>query len=261
MYPAVPVVLISGFGNDTLVEEARLENADGFLEKPFSVDDLTDLFSAISVKNGEAETTMPAAPPVREELKTASTYAALKFDDDADMMEIYRDIYFHENVLYCNATKGDYDLIVLLQAESTQIVNQTVQNKILKIPCLREAAVMPVETPMLEAQISNLMATVERALGREPGGDVFENKLSSRGGANSYVLLEVEKEKLDTIYPTLYFNDHVVYCDYVKGKYDIVLLMKGTSFADIRDTIRAEIRPVDGILKIKESPIINFFES
>ena len=65
---------------------------------------------------------------------------------------------------------------------------------------------------------------------------------------------------MENIYPTLYLNDQVVSCDCAKGKYDIVLLMQGTSFAEIDRNIRKKIKPLDGVLRIKESPIIKLFE-
>ncbi|MDH7516680.1 MAG: response regulator [Bacteroidota bacterium] len=260
-YPDVPVVLITGYRHDALVEEARIAEADAFLEKPFTADDLASVLAKISPRKseGRAEGVETIAP--KTEQKTASMYAALKFDESADLLELYRDLYFHKNVLYCDATKGDFDLVLLLQANAPHMLNEVVQDNIMRLPGLSEAVTMPVETPIVEEQVNRLMATVDRALGRDRAGDVFENKRTSRGGASSYVFLQVEKEKLDTIYPSLYFNDHVVYCDYVKGRYDIVLLMKGTSFTHIDDIIRTQIRPLDGVLKIKECPIINFFES
>jgi DNA-binding Lrp family transcriptional regulator len=74
-------------------------------------------------------------------------------------------------------------------------------------------------------------------------------------------MFEIEKEKLEAIYPVLYFNDQVVHCDYTNGKYDIVLLMKGTSFNEIGNTIRTKFKPLDGVLRIKEWPIITLFEA
>ena len=74
------------------------------------------------------------------------------------------------------------------------------------------------------------------------------------------MFLEIEKEKLESIYPTLYMNDQVVSCDNIKGKYDIVLLMQGASFAEIDRNIQNKIKPLDGVLRIKESPIIKLFE-
>ncbi len=37
-YPQLPVIIITGYGSETVAEEAK--TADAYLEKPFSVDDL-----------------------------------------------------------------------------------------------------------------------------------------------------------------------------------------------------------------------------
>jgi len=74
----------------------------------------------------------------------------------------------------------------------------------------------------------------------------------------SYIMVEIEKEKLDTIYPTLYFDDNVVYCDYTENS--LVLLAQGTQFSEIDNLIKNKIAPLDGVLKGKEYPIITIFE-
>jgi DNA-binding Lrp family transcriptional regulator len=78
---------------------------------------------------------------------------------------------------------------------------------------------------------------------------------------SSYVMLEVEKEKLESVYPALYFDDQVVNCDYTDGRFNIVLLMQGTSFGEIENTIRNKFKTLDGVLRIKEYPIITLFEA
>jgi hypothetical protein len=66
---------------------------------------------------------------------------------------------------------------------------------------------------------------------------------------------------MEGIYPALYFNDQVVNCDYTDGRFNIVLLMKGTSFSEIENTIRSRFKTMEGVLRIKEYPIITLFET
>ncbi len=73
---------------------------------------------------------------------------------------------------------------------------------------------------------------------------------------SAYVALKINKEKLDTLYPALYFDEQIVYCDYTRGKYDILMLVKGTSASEIGNTIRTKVKPLDGVLSIKVWPII-----
>ena len=251
-YPDIPVVIITGYSQDMIAEEAQDEKADAYLEKPFSIDELTAILDGLPAhKVSEAE---KAQQPT-----TVSAYALLKFNDNADLMQIYNEVYFQENVLYCDATKGEYDLVVLMQAESMQDIQKLAEENLMSRNVFAEVSLMPCETPIIEENINNIMQTVDKALGRNE--NTQNEQRTFRAGATSYVFLQIEKEKFETVYPTLYLNDNVVHCDYTKGKFDIALLVKGTSFKDIDNTIKTQIKPIDGVLKLKECPIINFFEN
>ena len=59
--------------------------------------------------------------------------------------------------------------------------------------------------------------------------------------------LEVEKEKMEAIYPSLYFNNQVVNCDYTEGRFNIVLLMQGNELCrDRADSPSFTSRPWTG---------------
>ncbi len=76
----------------------------------------------------------------------------------------------------------------------------------------------------------------------------------------SYILMEVEREKLQDIYPTLRLDDSVIFCDYTIGKYNLVLMLKTDYFNDIDRFISEKINVLEGVLRVKEYPIINLFE-
>jgi DNA-binding Lrp family transcriptional regulator len=115
---------------------------------------------------------------------------------------------------------------------------------------------------MFGENVHSIINSVDKALGRDKAAvdDVSTGQIA-RKRVSSYVLLEIEKEKLEAIYPALYFNDQVVSCDYIVGKYDIILLMKGSSFSEIENTIRTKFKTLDGVLRIKEWPILTLFEA
>jgi hypothetical protein len=136
-----------------------------------------------------------------------------------------------------------------------------VEKKIKSVAGVTDASLLSVETPMLGENVINIMGSVDKALGRDKEGSEVQADQAPRVRASSYVALEIEKEKLEAIYPVLYFNDQVVSCDFTRGKYDIVALMKGTSFSEIENTIRNKFKPLDGVLRIKEWPIITLFEA
>jgi CheY-like chemotaxis protein len=258
-YPELPVVVITGYGTDTTAADAKSEKADAYLEKPFTVDELTKIFAEIPQKIAETAVAEKESPEPGEE-KSVSAYVLLNFFDSANLSEVYQDMYFMDHVLYCDAIKGEFDMALLLQAAKMSELHALIDDKIKKLPGVKDICFMPVESPLLSESANSIIGTVDKALGREKGNSESTTNVNFSKSASSYVFLEIEKEKLESIYPTLYMNDQVVSCDNIKGKYDIVLLMQGASFAEIDRNIQNKIMPLDGVLRIKESPIIKLFE-
>jgi CheY-like chemotaxis protein len=256
-YPNLPVIMITGHGDPAIEEAARSQNADGYLEKPFTVEELTQLLAempapAAKVESAVAEAVAPA--------QSISAYALVSVDAAANLMGVYQKLYFHENVLYCDAVRGEHDLILLLQADSFGALQEVVNKQIKATPGVAGVSLLPVEAPMFGENVNDIIGSVDKVLGREKGeSEVYTNQ-TARSRTSSYVFLEIEKEKLENIYPALYFDDQVVYCDCTRGTYNMVLLMKGTSFAEIGNTIRTKFKPLDGVLRIKEWPILTLFD-
>jgi CheY-like chemotaxis protein len=258
-YPELPVVVITGYGNDEIAADAKSEKADAYLEKPFTVDELTKILAEIPQKETSVIASEEKAAEAGE-AKAVSAYVLLNFSAEAHLTDVYQEMYFMDHVLYCDAIKGDYDMALLLQAEKMEDLHELVENKIKKLPGVKDICFMPVDSPVFPDSINGIIGTVDKALGREKGNPETSSNVNFWKSASSYVFLEIEKEKLENIYPTLYLNDQVVSCDCAKGKYDIVLLMQGASFAEIDRNIQNKIKPLDGVLRIKESPIIKLFE-
>jgi len=124
-----------------------------------------------------------------------------------------------------------------------------------------DVSLMAMDTPTFGDNVISLMGSVDEALGRDKEENVAAPGQTARTGVSSYVLLETEKEKMEAIYPALYFNDQVVNCDCTQGGFNVVLLVKGTSFGDIDSLIRNKLKTMDGVLRIKEYPIITLFET
>jgi CheY-like chemotaxis protein len=254
-YPQLPVIIITGHGDQAVEEAVRAEQADGYLEKPFTMEELAELLAQVPTPAPVVEKEEATAP-----VQSYSAYALVTVDGTANLLDAYRDLYFQENVLYCDAIRGDHDLMLLLQAETPEAIQEVVEKKIKTVKGVTDVALLNVDSPMFGDNVVDIMGSVDKALGREKEeGEVYTNQ-TARARTSSYVLLEIEKEKLQSIYPALYFDDQVVYCDCTKGKYDIVLLMKGTSFAEIGNTVKNKFKQMDGVLRVKEWPIITLLE-
>jgi hypothetical protein len=54
--------------------------------------------------------------------------------------------------------------------------------------------------------------------------------------------------------------DSTVACDISRGKYPLVVLLRAAGFDLIRKIIAEKIRPLPGVLRVKQNRIIKLFE-
>jgi len=249
-YPGIPVILITGYADKINPQEIRDLKVMAFLEKPFSVDQLAELFS----QTAEQAETQPAPEPD----KSLSTYMLVKMDREDRFFETYRKLYYEKNVLYCDAVKGEYDLILLVQGKSYGEC-QEFKKQVEGMDGIGSVDYLSVEDPVFDEDIAGIIDTGEDALFNNDQNLEKQRDLSNR--VCSYIALEIEKEKLENIYTALRFNENVVSCDYTTGgRYDLMLLVHGSYFGEIHKMIQERIAPMNGILKVKEFPVINIFE-
>jgi CheY-like chemotaxis protein len=259
-YPNLPVIVITGYGSEAVAWEAKDLKADAYLEKPFSMDDLARILDELAPAGGQIAEATDKTP--EKGAAPAAGYVLVKLDTLADTVHVYRQflLSFQNNLLYCDPIRGEHDFVLLLQGKSNEEINAIVDKEIKDFPGVANVSLLTVETPIFADNLVAVMSSVDKALGRVREEDEAYGDQTARVRSSSYVMFQIEKERLEEIYPVLYFNDQVVYCDYTRGDYDIVALMKGTSFSDIENTIRNKFKPIEGILKVKEWPIITLFE-
>jgi len=258
-YPDIPVVIITGYGDENVRKEIEMEQGDGYLDKPIDIKKLTEIFIDITKKKESTQISKEIDIDKAKEERAVSAYAMLKIKESKYFVPIYRELYFMENVLYCDATRGEYDIILLLQADKMEDIKKVVDEKIKMKKGIESVEFMQVEEPLLEENLSKIIDEVDRALGKDKFNNEYVDEKNVRK-LSSYILLEIEKEKFDTIFPVLYFTDNVIYCDSVKGKYDIVMLLQAQSFEEIDKIIAERVRPLDGVVRVKELPIVKMFE-
>lgn len=255
-YPGVPIVLITGYADRYNTEEIHDLQVNAFLEKPFSPEQLTVQFEAImshAQEAGKAEKQKQQA-----EAKSHSAYMLLRLEDDADFFETYRQLHYMENVLYCDATKGDYDIMMLVQADTMADCRQFCEQKVKSVEGVKSVDLLEVSAPVLEDSTTAIIHAAEEAMAQETPGTLNTRDMSNR--VCSYLLLEVEREKLDSIYPSLQLDENVIFCDYATGKYNLVAFVTGSYFEEIDRFIHEKIVNMEGVLKMKEYPVINLFE-
>ena len=255
-YPGVPIILITGYADNYSMEEIRDLKVNAFMEKPFTPDELFK--QLVKILAAQPETEAPAVEDNKDEAVSTSAYMLLKLHDDADFFETYKSLYYKENVLYCDATKGDYDIFLLVQSAGREDCRQICETEIKKVPGVKSVDYFEVERPVLDDATTMIIDDAEDALSGESSFGGNKRDLGQR--VCSYVLMDVEREKLDEIYPTLRLDEQVVFCDYTTGKYNLVLFVTGAYYDEIDRFIQEKANTLDCVLKVKEYPILNLYE-
>jgi len=251
-YPGIPLIMITGYADRYHTEEIRGLNVNAFLEKPFTADELAETIVKVLEKEKGVE-------PVKSglgESRNESAYFLVRLTEDADIFESYKVLYDLPNILYTDTTKGDYDIFILAQAPSLEKLEEMGEN-IKKMPFIKSMDYMKVEQPVLSENVASIISVAEEALQKEaPAGKTR----AQAQRISSYLLMEVERERIEDIYPVLKLNEFVVYCDYTVGKYNLVLFVSANLFDQIDTFIHKTLVNMNGILKVKEYPIVNILQ-
>ncbi len=255
-YPETAIVFISGYTDTANQREIEGLNSTSFLQKPFSIQDLTYQFTELSKVKSTATQVVVGEDAATQQ--SVSAYALIKLNKEADFFETHRKLYFMDNVLYCDATKGDYDIFLLMQSASIEGCKHFCSTLKDEVEGIDTVDFLEVGMPVLESSLQNVINTVEQHKSDE--NIIADNPRDLSQKLCSYVLLEIEREKLDKVYPILRLNENIVYCDYTSGKYNLVLMVAGDYFSGIDKFIENKIANLDGVLKVKEYPVINLFE-
>ncbi len=253
-YPETNIIFITGYSDNIILREIQELESTKILKKPFTAHELSLEIEEFGEHKYHQEITQKS----QKQITTFSAYAMLKLAKSANYLDIYRKLYFNQNVLYCDAIRGEYDIIMLMQSNSFESFNAIIENDLKSIEGISEIDFFRVEEPILDEGLMSFIHTANEILSIDT---LNSSKREFHNVVCSYVTLNVEKSKLDILYPTLFFDDNVVYCDFTDSKENqLVLLIHGTQYSEISNVISSRIAVLDGVLSLKEYPIINIFE-
>jgi DNA-binding Lrp family transcriptional regulator len=185
-------------------------------------------------------------------VKIPAAFILLKVNENADFFKIYEKLHSLDNVLICDATRGDIDIFLVVQDESIEKCKEFFDNNIKALEDIKGAEYLPLIIPAMNDNMKNVISSA--------GISLPDQTPDSKSSVFSYVLAEVEKEKIADIYEVLKLTDNVVYYDFTSGKYNIIMKIHGDHFIQIDKFIENKLINLEGILKIKEYPIINIYD-
>jgi len=183
-------------------------------------------------------------------MNAVCSYALVKIGDRERLVPAVEKLYLNEHVLFCDAVDGDYDLVLLLQGANDAELERFVTKEIKGLN-----GVLSVETCRLDTPPAAIMQSASESSGEDnPAGRYDGQK------AQSYLFVEAVEDHLMAVENELKTLDYTVACDRSKGKYPMVVLLRAAGFDQIRKIIAEKIRPLPGVLRVKQSRIIKLFE-
>jgi CheY-like chemotaxis protein len=252
-YPDLPVVVISGYGDESTQENVGDLLGNAYLDKPFEVDQLEAELKRIGLP--EEELPEPGKKAGAEAERPVSAYVFLRGKSDADLYDIFTKLYYADGVLYCDAVRGDWDIVLLLQAPDRKGIEELVKSQVQSLPGVEDIEIHNSERPFLGADLESFIRSYEKLDAMEKTGEEVGTKRGT-GGVSAYAVLETDRSQLVQLYSKLYFTENVVYCDATDQGNMIVLLLQGQDFDQIRRTISNEVRTQPGVLRVKVLNIV-----
>jgi CheY-like chemotaxis protein len=250
-YITLPVIMISGYGTEITPDEVSMRKGEAYVSKPFLVRDLVDVLNQVS-PNKVKEVKADAEPEPRT---SASSYAMINLEPNADVLKIFQQLYIMNNVIYCDAVRDGYDIALLLNAESTEEINKIVKDTLPKIKGIAQIDVYPVLKPTIEDSIRNFIKDYEARNSLYAPEDNRVRRLDF--AITAYAMVEVDKSRFHQVYPVIYFLDGVISCDATNGDYDIIVMIQSPTFKEMERFVREEIGAVEGVIRVKLVNIIN----
>jgi FixJ family two-component response regulator len=252
-YAHLPVVVITGFGNEDMVSAVQSHGGSVFLDKPFGMDTLILSLESLGASAGKKP--KPRMASQREALDSALIF--IRGQRDADLAEIYARLCYAEGVCYCDPVLGAWDIVLLIQAPDHKSIDRIVRDHLEPLRNIEAYEVHACERPRISKELEEFIRDYEKARSMEKAGIGTMDRRHARM-LTSYALLDVDPAQLPDLYMKLYFADNVVHCDVTDGGNLVILLLQGVSAQGIQSTVRNEIRMMPGVLRIKQLSALNF---
>ena len=251
-YPDLPVLVITGFGDEALKMTALSEQNTGFLDKPFEIPDLVkalDDLSPGSTKDAAAGAEAPAEG-IRE---SVSAYLTIRITDPAESMDIFNKLHGMEGIQKCEAVRGDFDIIVLAQGESQDEIDGLFE-KISQIDGVDIASMSAVERPKLDREVDEFVKIYSQAM-KKPS----QVKAAMQPGTMSYIIVDIDPNAIQQIFTTVFFIDEVIFCDVIEDGKKLVGMITGEGVGR-KSKILEKLNEIDGVLRVREATVIKLIE-
>jgi two-component system cell cycle response regulator CpdR len=251
-YPDLPVLVITGFGDEALRLKALSEPNTGYLDKPFEISDLVKALEELAPGSTrkQAQVAEPAAEPARE---SVSAYLTIRITEPSRSMEIFNQIHKMEGIQRCEAVRGDFDIIILAQGSSQDEVKRLF-DRIRAIPGVEVASTLGVERPKLDRDVNEFIKIYGKTI-KVRG----QEQRARQPGTTSYVIVDIDKNAIQQIFTTVFFVDEVIFCDVIEDGKKLVGMITDEGIGR-KSKVLEKLSQIDGVLRVREATVIKLME-
>ncbi len=251
-YPDLPVLVITGYGDVSLELEAISEHNTGYLDKPFEMDELIGAMEELKPGTTEhPKAAEEAEPEIRE---SVSAYLTIRIPEEADSVEIYKRLYHMEGVQRCEAVRGDFDIIILAQAESQEKIEKLF-SEIANMDDVEVVSMSRVERPKLDLDVSDFINTYAKLV-----KETESETAAKHPGTTSYIIVDIDKDAIQQVFTTVFFIDEVVFCDIIEDGSKLVGMITGDTAVGTKPRIVEKLNEIEGVLRVREAKVIKIMD-
>lgn len=251
-YPDLPVLVITGFGDERLMLTALSEHNTGYLDKPFEIPDLVEALEELS--SGRTSTEVFEEEMDEGMRESVSAYLTVKITDPERSMEIYDTLYRMDGIQSCDAVRGDFDIILLAQASSQDEI-QEIFGRVGEMDGLEVLSMSEVERPKLDRDVDQFIETYQHAVKQKAQAEARRQP-----GTVSYIIVDIDPEAIQEIFTTVFFIDEVVFCDVIEDGSKLVGMITGHGAMGKTPRIIQKLNRIDGVLRVREAKVIKLVE-
>ena len=253
-HPDLPVLVITGFGDERLMATALSEHNTGYLDKPFEISDLVNALDELSPGTTGAESMEDASAGDPEMRESVSAYLTIRITDTDKSMDIFTELYMMEGIQSCEAVRGDFDIIILAQASSREEIN-VLFDRIAAMDGIEVSSLSQIERPKLDRDVNEFIDVYEKAV--KTGARISALK---QPGTTSYIIVDIDKDAVQTIFTTVFFIEGVLFCDVIENGSKLVGMITGHGAVGRTPRIIEKLNQIDGVLRVREARVIKLME-
>ncbi len=251
-FPALPVLVITGFGDEALRFTALSEQNTGYLDKPFEISELVDALEKLSPGTTTLEPATSREVPTTM-AESVSAYLTLRITDPDRSLDVYNQLRQLEGIESCEAVRGDVDLILVAQAANPEEV-QALFQRVRAVKGVEVVSLSPVERPHIDRDVNDFIDVYQKVV-KSSSREVAQKQR----GTTSYIIVDIDKDAIQQIFTTVFFIDEVVFCDVIESGTKLVGMITGGAVGRTPRIIE-KISQVDGVLRVREAKVIRLTE-